>query len=151
LLSLGIAEPVGIDHWSKAAIAALTILPLPPGTDDTRKSLLNELNYFFAAQRQIDLRLRSIPKEQDEARRIATMRSVPEVGEVVATSFAAEIFRLERFNVSQRRLRSLLIEAAWIWKQKDEWARDFYNQIYSKSGVAQKAIAALARKLAALL
>ncbi|NDV17800.1 transposase, partial [Pseudodesulfovibrio sp. JC047] len=53
--------------------------------------------------------------------------------------------------VGQRRLRSLLIEAAWIWKQKDEWARGFYNRIYSQSGVAQKAIAALARKLAALL
>jgi len=37
LLSLGIAEPIGIDHWCKTAIAALAILPLPPGADDTRK------------------------------------------------------------------------------------------------------------------
>ncbi len=180
LLSLSIAEPVGIDHWSKIAIAALAILPLPPRADDTRNSLLEELHYLISAQRQVDLRLRVISQEQDEARRIATMRSVPGVGEVVATTFAAEIFRPERFNnskevtaylglapvvrqsglskgkgrlrpVGQRRLRSLLIEAAWIWKQRDEWAREFYNRIYSKSGVAQKAIAALARKLAALL
>lgn len=180
LLSLGIAEPVGIDHWSKAAIAALAILPLPAGADDTRNSLLEELHYLISAQRQVDLRLRIISQEQDEAKRIATMRSVPGVGEVVATTFAAEIFRPERFNnskevtaylglapvvrqsglskgkgrlrpVGQRRLRSLLIEAAWIWKQNDDWARNFYNRIYSKSGVAQKAIAALARKLAALL
>lgn len=180
LLSLGVAEPAGIDHWGKTAVTALQAMPLPPGADDTRTSLLDELSYLSAAQRQVDLRLRIISKEQDEARRIAAMRSVPGVGEVVATTFAAEIFRPERFNrseevtaylglapvvrqsglskgkgrlrpVGQRRLRSLLIEAAWIWKQKDEWAREFYNRIYSKSGIAQKAIAALARKLAALL
>ncbi|WP_163813197.1 transposase, partial [Pseudodesulfovibrio sp. JC047] len=101
LLSLSVAEPAGIDHWSKAAIAALAIIPLPPGADDYRTSLLDELNYFSAAQRQIDLRLRITSKEQDEARRIAAMRSVPGVGEVVATTFAAEIFRPERFNRSE--------------------------------------------------
>lgn len=180
LLNLGKSEPHDIDHWGKAAIAALHKVDLPPGAKDTMQSLLDELDYFVGAQRQVDQRLRTISREQDEARRIAAMRSVPGVGEVVATSFAAEIYRPERFNrseeltaylglapvirqsggskgraslrpVGQKRLRSLLIEAAWIWKQKDEWARNFYNRIYSRSGVAQKAIAALARKLAALL
>ncbi|WP_419785298.1 transposase [Pseudodesulfovibrio sp.] len=108
------------------------------------------------------------------------MRSVPGVGEVVATAFAAEIYRPERFTrseevtaylglapvvrqsgggkgksfirpVGQRRLRSLLVEAAWGWKQRDEWAREFYNRILSRHGVPQKAITALARKLAAVL
>lgn len=180
LLNLGKSEPHDIDHWGKAAIAALHKVDLPPGAKDTMQSFLDELDYFVGAQRQVDQRLRTISREQDEARRIAAMRSVPGVGEVVATSFAAEIYRPERFNrseeliaylgfapviwqsggskgraslrpVGQKRLRSLLIEAAWIWKQKDEWARNFYNRIYSRSGVAQKAIAALARKLAALL
>jgi len=59
------------------------------------------LNYLSAAQRQVDLRLRIISKGKDEAGRIATMRSVPEVGEVVAPSFAAKIFRLERFDNSK--------------------------------------------------
>ncbi|GKT30606.1 Transposase, IS116/IS110/IS902 like protein, partial [Aduncisulcus paluster] len=53
--------------------------------------------------------------------------------------------------VGQRRLRSLLVEAAWMWKRKDKWAQEFYNRILGKHGVPQKAIAALARKLAALL
>lgn len=98
----------------------------------------------------------------------------------MATTFAAEMFRPGRFNrseevtaylglapvvrqsglskgtarlrpVGQRRLRSLLVEAAWMWKQRDEWASNFYNRILSRHGVPQKAIAALARKLAALL
>lgn len=180
LLYLGKPEPDGLDHWSKGSIAALHQMELVPGAKDTFESLLDELAYFACAQRKVDGRLREIAREQDEARRIAAMRSVPGVGEVVARSFAAEIYRPERFNrseevtaylglapvirqsggskgkaflhpVGQKRLRSLLIEAAWIWKQKDEWAREFYNRIYSRHGVAQKAIAALARKLAALL
>lgn len=180
LLYLGEMEPIDLDHWSKAAISALHQMELASGAKDTLESLLDELNYFACAQRKVDQRLRIIVREQDEARRIAAMRSVPGVGEVVATSFAAEIYRPERFNrseevtaylglapvirqsggskgkaslrpVGQKRLRSLLIEAAWVWKQKDEWARGFYNRIYSRHGVAQKAIAALARKLAALL
>lgn len=180
LLYLGKPEPQTIDHWGKAAIAELHKLDLAPGAKDVLESLLDELGYLVGAQRKVDQRLRIISREQDEARRIAAMRSVPGVGEVVATSFAAEIYRPERFNrseevtaylglapvirqsggskgkatlrpVGQKRLRSLLIEAAWIWKQKDEWARNFYNRIYSRSGVSQKAIAALARKLAALL
>lgn len=180
LLALGVTEPHNLDHWGKTAINALKALALPPGASDTLQSLLEELDYLAAAQKRVDLRLRTIARGQDEARRIAAMRSVPGVGEVVATTFAAEIFRPGRFNrseevtaylglapvvrqsgqgkgtarlrpVGQRRLRSLLIEAAWIWKQRDEWARNFYNRILSRHGVPQKAIAALARKLAAFL
>lgn len=180
LLTLGVQEPHGLDHWSKAAVNVLKSLPLPLGAKDTLQSLIEELEYLANAQRRVDQRLRIISQEQDEARRIVAMRSVPGVGEVVATTFAAEVFRPGRFNrseevtaylglapvvrqsglskgtarlrpVGQRRLRSLLIEAAWIWKQRDEWAREFYNRILSRHGIPQKAIAALARKLAALL
>ena len=180
LLALNIEEPRGIDHWGRAAIEGLKCLSLPPGADDTLRSLLEELDYLAGAQRRVDVRLHAISQEQDEARRIAAMRSVPGVGEVVATTFAAEVFRPGRFNrseevtaylglapvmrqsglskgtarlrpVGQQRLRSLLIEAAWVWKQRDDWARAFYNRILSRHGVPQKAIAALARKLAALL
>jgi len=180
LLTLGEQEPHGIDHWSKAAISSLKALPLPLGAKDTLQSLIEELEYLANAQRRVEQRLRIVSQEQDEARRIAAMRSVPGVGEVVATTFAAEVFSPGRFNrseevtaylglapvvrqsglskgtarlrpVGQRRLRSLLIEAAWMWKQRDDWARDFYNRILSRHGIPQKAIAALARKLAALL
>ncbi len=180
LLSLNVPEPPQIDHWGKTAVSTLKTLLLPPGAHDTLQSLLEELEYFVAAQRRVDLRLRTISQEQDEARRIASMRSVPGIGEVVATTFAAELFNPGRFArseevtaylglapvirqsglakgtarlrpVGQRRLRSLLIEAAWIWKQRDPWAKEFFNRILSRHGIPQKAIAALARKLAALL
>jgi transposase len=101
LLNLGKSEPNDIDHWGKAAIAALHKVDLPPGAKDAMQSLLDELDYFVGVQRQVDQRLRTISREQDEARRIAAMRSVPGVGEVVATFFAAEIYRPERFNRSE--------------------------------------------------
>jgi len=179
-LALGVAEPAGIDNWSKAAILALEYQTLPEGASETRDSLLSELKYFIVAQKEVDTKLERLAKGQDEARRISLMRSVPGVGKVVATTFAAEIFNPKRFNhskevtaylglapvirqsggskgkatlrpIGQQRLRSLLVEAAWMWKQKDERAREFYNRILGKHGVPQKAIAALARKLAALL
>lgn len=180
LLSQGSPEPPGMDHWGKAVVAALHKLSLPFEAKETLFSLLRELEFAGAEQRRVESRIRSIVKEQDEAERIAAMRSVPGVGEIVATTFAAEIFRPERFNrsqevtaylglapvmrqsgaskarghlrpVGQQRLRSLLIEAAWVWRQKSEWAREFYNRILGHTGVPQKAIAALARKLAGLL
>jgi len=179
-LSFGIPEPPGIDHWSQAAVASIARIEFPHCANATKNSLLSELNYLKTSQREVDALLRLHAREQDEARRIAAMRSVPGVGEVVATAFAAEIYRPERFSrseevtaylglapvvrqsgggkgksfirpVGQRRLRSLLVEAAWGWKQRDEWAREFYNRILSRHGVPQKAITALARKLAALL
>jgi transposase len=98
----------------------------------------------------------------------------------VSTVFAAEIFRPERFQnsdqvtsylglapmvrqsgeqkghgklppVGQRRLRSLLIEAAWSWIGKDTSAREFYKRILGRTGLSQKAIVAVARKLAVRL
>ena len=47
--------------------------------------------------------------------------------------------------VGQTKLRSLLIEAAWIWRGRDRYAQELYNRFFSRMGIAQKAIAAVAR------
>jgi len=51
----------------------------------------------------------------------------------------------------QTRLKSLLIEAAWMWRAKDPWARKKYQTHLSRCGIAQKAITALAKRLAVIL
>ena len=51
----------------------------------------------------------------------------------------------------QKRLRPLLIEAAWMWRTKDAKAGELYNKLLSKTGIPQKAITALARRLAIIL
>jgi hypothetical protein len=45
----------------------------------------------------------------------------------------------------------LLIEAAWMWQHRDEYARNLYHRFLGRMGIAQKAIAAVARKLAVIL
>jgi transposase len=53
--------------------------------------------------------------------------------------------------VGQKRLRSLLIEVSWIWVAHDKYAANLYHKLLGKTGIPQKAIAAVARKLAIIL
>lgn len=46
-----------------------------------------------------------------------------------------------------RRLKTLLIEAAWRWTRYDPHAKTYYNHMFSNTGCAQKAITAVAHKL----
>ena len=155
-------------------------LSLPPGTDETRDSLLRELAFLTQEREAIEEKLRQTCRAPRHEGRINALKTVPGVGETVATTFAAELFRPGRFRhpgevtsylglalvvhqsgsgkvlvqirpVGQRRLRSLLIEAAWMWKQRDPAAETFYRRILGRTGLPQKAIVAVARKLAILL
>ena len=51
----------------------------------------------------------------------------------------------------RKRLRSILVEAAWTFKRYDPGAREFYNRTLARCGVTQKAIPALARKPAIVI
>ena len=106
--------------------------------------------------------------------------TTPRVGPVIARTFRLELFRPGRLNraeevtsylglapmvrhsgegkpkahirpVGQRRLRSLLVEACWIWKRYDLYAKELYNRILTRCGSAQKAIVALALNLAVIM
>ena len=109
--------------------------------------------------------------------RYGRLTQVAGVGEVVATTFLAEFFAPERFNrseeltsylglapvvrrsgegrararlrpVGQKRLRAILVEGAWQWTWRDREAKALYNHHLARSGVPQKAICVVARKLA---
>ena len=111
---------------------------------------------------------------------IKNLRTIPGVGEAIAHTFTSEIFRPERFKrsedicayiglapitshsgsgkekawlrpVGQRYLRSILVEAAWRLISVEASYRDFYNRIKNKTGLHQKGIAAVARKLLVLV
>lgn len=180
LLQFGIPEPAGIDHWGKAALAEVAQLPLPSGADRVRDSLLRELAFLTQEREALDEQLRETCRTPEHAGRAKALKTVPGVGEIVATTFAAEVFRPGRFQrseevtsylglapvvrqsggakarakirpVGQRRLRSLLIEAAWMWKRRDTAAETFYRRILGRTGLPQKAIVAVARKLAIIL
>lgn len=180
LLQFGTPEPAGMDHWGKVAVEELGRLPLPPGADMTRDSLLRELAFLTQERETVEEKLRRTCRAPAHEGRVQALKTVPGVGEIVATTFAAEVFRPGRFRrpeevtsylglapvvrqsgggkararirpVGQRRLRSLLIEAAWMWKQRDARAETFYRRILGRTGLPQKAIVAVARKLAVTL
>lgn len=180
LLLLGAEEPPGLSHWSWEAIEELGYLPLEPSALSTLESHLRELEFHTQELRRVEAELKALPQTSSQAKSINHMKTVPGVGPVVATTFAMEIFRAKRFNraeelasylglapmvrhsgekspsgrimpVGQRRLRSLLVEAAWVWKYRDPYAAEIYNRMLSRMSIPQKAIVAVARKLAIIL
>lgn len=179
LLFLGIEEPKELERWQQGVENALRSLPIEPSALESLKSYLRELKYQEELRR-VEHQLKTVQKPQEVAINIACLQSVPGVGPTVATTFALELFRPERFKrpeevtsylglapvvrhsgnktpsgrlvpVGQTRLRSLLIEAAWMWRTRDQYADSIYRRLLGKTGIAQKAIAALARRLAVIL
>jgi len=181
LLFLGLPEPDAVKHWSNEAADALLRLPVDQAARLTMESYLRELTFQHTELRTVERQLQQLLMETKEERhRVINLRTVPGVGPTVATTFALELYRPHRFQkaeevasylglapmvrhsggktpagrlmpVGQKRLRSLLIEAAWMWKAKDAGAAELYNRLLGRTGIAQKAIAALARRLAIIL
>ena len=180
LLFLGVEEPKELEHWRQGVENTLLALPIDPSALETLESYLRELKFNQEELRRVEHQLKSLPKPQEVSVSIACLQSVPGVGPTVATTFALELFRPDRFKrpeqvtsylglapvvrqsgnktpsgrlvpVGQTRLRSLLIEAAWMWRARDQYADSIYRRLLGKTGVAQKAIAALARRLALIL
>lgn len=180
LLFLGIEEPTGLENWAQGAEESLHALPMEASAKHRLESHLRELAFYRQELKEVDSQLHQLAKQQSHRKTIACLKTVPGVGPVVATTFLCELFRPERFTraeevasylglapmvrhsgektpsgrlapVGQTKLRSLLVEAAWMWRAKDDYARNLYNHFLSKMGIAQKAISALARKLAIIL
>ncbi|WP_236027117.1 IS110 family RNA-guided transposase, partial [Geomonas diazotrophica] len=180
LLFLGIEEPKELTNWHSDVAEVLLGLPMDPAALMTLESYLRELAFHKEELRRLELQLKSLVKSKELAKRMACLQSVPGVGATVATTFAMELFRPDRFTraeevasylglapvvrqsgnkspsgrlvpVGQTRLRSLLIEAAWMWRSRDRYAENLYHRLLGKTGVAQKAIAAVARRLAIIL
>jgi len=180
LLCQGIEPPKELGNWSKGAPAALRKLTMEPGFGITLDSLLRELAFFQKELCRLERELVRMVKDRKCRANMGYLKSVPGVGSVVAATYSLELFRPERFQVAdqvssyiglapmvrqsgqsrgsgrlvpvgQSRLRSLLIEAAWNWKRKDPYAAALYNKFVSRTGIAQKAICAVARKLAIIL
>ena len=181
LLYIGLKAPAALAHWRKDAAQAVSRLSMHESHRSVFESLFRELAFHTDELRRTERELLDAVKGRvDHHRHIRHLRTVSGVGAVVAASFALELFRPERFEkadqvasylglapmvrhsgerrssgrlrpVGQSRLRSLLIEAAWSWKSKDAHAASIYNRLLARSGIAQKAICAVARKLAIIL
>jgi transposase len=166
--------------WSQKGIKAMQGVDISDSAKQTLESMLRELKFFAQEKRQVQAHLLQLTQEPEHQQAVNNMKSTPGIGQITAATFRMEIFAPERFKnpdqlasyvglaptvtqsgqskqkgqlvqTGQVRLRSLLIEAAWRWRAKDEQARAFYQKIVSRTGLSQKAIVALARKLLIIL
>jgi transposase len=180
LLRNGLEEPTGLDSWGIAALQALQEIPLPEYLRLSLDSYLEEHANILASLVKITRQLEKAAVAQGHGERIKNLRTIPGVGVTIAHTFTSEIFRPERFKraedicayvglapitshsgsgkekawlrpVGQRYLRSILVESAWRLIAAETSYRDFYNHIRNKTGLIQKAITAVARKLLVLI
>lgn len=180
LLRNSLEEPVTLANWGSAAIHALREMPLTEVLRMSLDSYLDEHATILTSLAKITKQLEKAAIAQGHGERIKNLRTIPGVGVTIAHTFTTEIFRPERFKraedicayvglapitshsgsgkerawirqVGQRYLRSILVESAWRLIAVEASYRNFYNRIRNKTGVSQKAVAAVARKLLVLI
>jgi len=175
LIAHSLPEPPGLERWSRASVEELKKMETLSDLRFTLDSYLRQLEFFEGEKRLLEKEIQAnvIPKDD-------ILQTVPGVGAVTAAIFRTEIFDPGRFQRSEQlasfiglapiisqsgsgnastrlrpcgqgKLRSMLIEAAWILRGREKWAGEFFNGIVRRGGKPQKAITALARKLATIL
>jgi transposase len=180
LLRNGLEEPAGLDRWGTAPLHALREMSLQIFLRLSLDSYLEEHATILASLAKITKQFEKATIELGYGEQIKNLRTIPGVGVTIAHTFTSEIFRPERFKraedicayvglapitshsgsgkekawlrpVGQNYLRSILVESAWRLIAVEESYRDYYNRIRNKTGFAQKAITAVARKLLVLI
>ena len=180
LLCHGIKAPAGLKHWSLAGVAELRAMALPESLRWSVNELLHELEQARAAVMRGNRKLQQMAQSERYKGIVERLRTVPGVGLIVAMGFVLELMNLERFTdrrglsrflavcpkvgrsngqcwslgrpeLGQATLRSLLVEAAWRWRRGDAYAQMIFRRYLVNSSMKQKAIVALAHKLAVIL
>lgn len=175
LLVHGLPEPEGLRFWSKSCIEELKEISMHIDLRFTMDSHLREQKFLEEEKGCLEKEIKENILPEDDV-----LQSVPGVGPITSSIFRSEIFDPKRFHraeelasfiglapvphqsgntsnsarlipCGQGKLRSVLIESAWRLLSKETWASEFYRRVLSRCGKAQKAIVALARKLAVIL
>lgn len=170
-----IPEPEGLKTWNIESRKELETMPMLANLRVTLSSLLRQLSRLEEEKRLLEKEVKLILPPKDDI-----LQTVPGVGPITSATFRAELFSPDRFERSEKltsfiglapvvsqsgegkgkcrlvpcgqgRLRSMLVEAAWVLRGKESWASEFYDSIFRRCGIFQKAIVALARRLAIIL
>ena len=176
LLASGIEEPASLKQWSLAASDDLSALPIPPEHRMALASMVREYLFLLSEDKLLPAEIRTATMRMHPDR-FKRLTSIIGVGETAASHFLAELFSPERFNraeevtsylglalvvsqsgnskaraklrpVGQKRLRGIIVGAVRQWTWRDPEAKAIYNHHLAQHGIGQKAIVAVARKLA---
>ena len=180
LLQHGIAEPAGLRHWGRVAVAELRGLVLLGELRFCLDLLLDDLEHGRAKLVAAARKVLELAARERHAAAVACMRSVPGVGLLTPMTFATELPHPERFTTPEAigaitglaprvsrsgemakggpilktgnaRLRRVLVQSAWQWVRLDPAAKDLFRHLVGETGCVHKAIVAVARHLAVLL
>lgn len=180
LLMHAVAEPAGLGHWSRPAIEALRRAQLAPELRFCLDLLLDELEHARRQVGRATERLKELASAERHAEAVGRLRGVPGVGLITAMTFRLELPEPGRFRhggevarmtglapmvrqsgetrrggglmrSSSARLRTALVEAAWMWAARDEAAKAVYRRLVGNTGSGKKAIVGVARRLGVLL
>jgi transposase len=171
----GLAEPEGLKSWSRYGVAELYKMKMSSDLRFTLDSYLRQLKFLEEEKALLEKDIKENVLPGDDV-----LQSVPGIGATTSSIFRTEIFDPKRFATAEQvtsfiglapvisqsgasngtarlipcgqgKLRSVLVEAAWTLRAKESWASEFYKRVLNHSGSSQKAIVALARKLAVIL
>jgi len=177
LLQHGICEPEALKSWANYAIEQLRKIKLSEQLRYCLDTLLDELSFLKAQLKNLEQKLNELFGKKRYAKAVRILRTHPAVGPVVSRQFATELFNPKRFTdkteiakylglapqitqsgqnlrdgpimkTGRPQLRSNLIEVAWLWITKDPAARKTYYRILHNTGEKNKAITAMARRMA---
>lgn len=177
LLQYGIPEPQGLKDWSQLAIKKLKKLQLIDQLRYTLDMLIYEYEFLKTKIKDIDQKLKEAFSGKSLAKKVELLQTHPGVGKVTSMMFAAELFNPKRFNntmeiakyigfaptiiqsgqslrdgpitkTGRPQLRATLIQSAWSWVRYDHQAKEVYLRIIRNTGQKNKAITAMARRLA---
>lgn len=177
LLQHGIVEPAGLTGWSNESIVVLRSLGLNWALRLTLDVHLDQLDHLIRQIDRVESELRQRAKQERHQKNIEILTSHPGVGPVTSWSFYTELFQPERFTraaevasflglapriiqsgqssregpitkTGRPQLRSKLIEASWVWIRQDPHAYTVYARLCHNTGSCNKAIVAMARRLA---
>ena len=177
LLQHGLKEPAGLKSWSKNAVSELKTINLSKTMRFSLDILLEELLFIQTQIRKTTQQLEETFAKKRHAPQIKVLLTHPGIGPVIARQFTAEIFNPGRFKdktelakyvglsptifqsgqslrdgpitkTGRPQLRSNLIEAAWVWIRRDPTAYKVYQRILHNTGEKNKAVTAMARRLA---
>ena len=177
LLQQGLPEPAGLTHWSAEGLAALKRMRLRHQLQLSLEVMIEELEHLVASRKRVERHEAWLMKQRRHRKSVQRLQTHPGVGVVTATAFRLEVYQPERFATPEQlakyvglaprvhqsgpkrrggplikagrgSLRSLLIEASWRWIRDDAAAAKTYRRIVRNTGSGQKAIVAMARRMA---
>lgn len=178
LLQHGIEQPPAIRAWSANSVQALAALKLSKQLRFCLDLLVQELQFLQNQLTTMEDQLKQTFDNDDRhTRQVALLRTHPGVGPVIARQYTAELFKPKRFKCATEvakyvglaptiiqsgqslrdgpvsktgrvQLRSNLIQGAWVWVTKDPKAHITFLRILHNTGSKNKAITAMARRLA---